>query len=89
MDIEIKRTDDVLEVTVTGHTKTEICNGVSCLLWSLAAWAVNYAEEEHTFRVGESYIKVKKCSPDIADFVETAFEQIAANDDDIKLKRGF
>ena len=89
MEITIERSEDTLEIRVLGHTKTEFCNGISCLLWSLAAWAINYAEEEHTFKAGESYIKVSKCDNNIADFMETAFEQIAANDDNIKLKREF
>lgn len=88
MEITIARSEDTLEIRVFGHTKTEFCNGISCLLWSLLAWATNFADAEHKFSSGDSYIKVRKCSPDIADFMETAIEQMAYNSSEIVIKRG-
>ena len=88
MEITILRSEDTLEIHVLGHTKTEFCNGISCLLWSLLAWAVNFAEGEHDFKSGDSYIRVKKCSPDIVNFMETAIEQMAYNNSEIVIKRG-
>lgn len=88
MEIIIKRTDDMLEIECLGHTKTEYCNAISCLMWSFLAWSVNYAEEEHSFKSGKSRIKVKSNKTDVFDFMETAIQQIAYNNSEIAIKRG-
>lgn len=88
MTITIKRKEDMLEISCVGHTKTEFCNAISCLMWSFLAWASNYADTMHDFKSGNSYIKVKSNKTDVFDFMETALEQIAYNNKEITIKRG-
>ena len=87
MEVYINRAEEMLEVKVTGHTDTEYCNAVSCIMWSLLAYAANYAEVEYRMGSGNSHIIVSNISPDVSDFIETAFEQIAFNKKDIKIKK--
>lgn len=88
MLIEIKRTKGKMSIEVLGHTKTEICNGISCLLWSLVCYAENTegVKYEYDFQKGESFIEVESEKKDVFDFMELAFRQIAENDKNVKLK---
>ena len=87
MKISTKYHDNVIEISVEGHTDAADCHFVSGTLWSLLAFFTNDKGSEvikHSFESGDSYLKARTDKKDIVIYTDIAFRQLQYNNPNIE-----
>lgn len=91
--VTIRRDNGMVEIKAEGHAtpRNDVCNAVTTLMYSIAAWAENYTRGAlHSFEAGDAWITFS-ASPEadtICDFAELAFAQLEKNfPDSVRLKK--